>query len=100
MTDENNNTWSLGGLGILLFFVGIYMFLFGLIRAKATSGFTVFFGGIVVFFIELLGAFVIYVATSSKVFMKAGLLYGAFGFMCVLYILLLIKAHCEDNKYY
>jgi Na+/phosphate symporter len=101
MDDRNDNdSGTLGKVGILLFFVGIYMFLFNLIRAKATSGFTVFFGGLVVFFIELLGAGVIYVACSSTVFRKAPLLYFAFGFVCVLYIVLLIKAHREDARYY
>lgn len=101
MNDRNGNelgTW--GNLGILLFFVGIYMFLFNLIRAKATSGFTVFFGGLVVFFFELFGAGIIYVACSSTEFRRAYLLYWAFGIVCVSYILLLVKAHREYNRDY
>jgi len=96
--DNENNESNLGTIGIILFFVGIYMFLFNLIRAKATSGFTVFFGGLVVFFIELLGACVLYVACSSKVFRHAIDLYIVFGIFCVLYIVLLIKAWREYKR--
>jgi hypothetical protein len=100
MSNENNNdSGNLGTIGFVLFFVGIYMFLFGLIRAKATSGFTVFFGGLTVLLIELLGVCVIYVACSSEVFLKADVLYAAFTLSCIGYIALLIKAHHEDKQY-
>ena len=93
---DNDTESKLGNLGILLFFIGIYMFLFGLIRARATSGFTVFFGGLVTFFVEVLGGLTLVVALSSTHYAREFVLYFFFGISCVLYIVLLIKAHKED----
>jgi len=101
MNERNDDTsGALGTIGFVLFFVGIYMFLFNLVRAKATSGFTVFFAGLTVFLIELLGALTIVVVYSDTYCRRAPLLYWAFGLSCFFYIVLLIKAFHEDSQYY
>lgn len=90
MGNDNDTESKLGELGFILFFVGLYMFFFGLIKANAQGFFKMFFGAIVTFVMEGLGICTLLTALSSKHFAHALDLYVVFGLVTTIYIIMVI----------
>ena len=97
---EEKKESNIGILGLVLFVVGIYMFLFSFIKNRSTHGLVVFFGGISSFFVVLFGILVFYDrvlrnSTPEMPEMIVGLvLFGA------IYLICAIKAHIDDRYSY
>jgi len=87
---DNDTESKLGEIGFILFFVGIYIFLFGLIKANAQGFCKIFFGAIITFLVEALGICTLLTAWSDKHFAHALDLYVLFGVVTAIYIAMLI----------
>lgn len=98
MSEEKKNDMTM--IYIIMIFVGMYMFLFGFIRRWATSGWTVFFGGLSVFFVELFGAIVLYDYLNKVHNPKLAGFYQLFFMASGFFLLLVIKAYCEHRRFY
>jgi uncharacterized membrane protein YiaA len=98
---DNNNTESkLGEYGFILFVVGIYIFLFGLIKANAQGFCKLFFGAIITFLFESLGICTILAGCSSKHFAHEVDLYVLFGLVTAIYLAMVIHGFIVSRSSY
>jgi hypothetical protein len=100
MTDEynDNDEGGLGNLGILLIFVGVFLFLDGLVKANAKNISTRIFGILTILGVMVSGVLLLYNHCIDGVrgpeMASLTILFG------VLYIIVLIKACVEDRRYW
>lgn len=97
---EEKNEGLGNSLGVLLIVVGVYMFLTGLVRRKATNLLTIILSSVAVAFGELFGIFALlgHIGVSRE-FAEAKPGFMAGMWLClVVYILMLVEAYREHRS--
>ncbi|NMB76647.1 MAG: hypothetical protein GYA21_16145 [Myxococcales bacterium] len=100
--NDRENKQDLGDIGLLMLVIGVYLMLVNVIRRRATSWVTAFFGSLAALGVEGFGAFVLYGhllrSKTSRPLSTQPALDFFFAVSLVLYVLLVIQAFREQRR--